>query len=395
VKIENVNATHLPPAVVLNTHHTGLGIARNLGPLGIRVIGLTAHASFPGNRSRWLEYRPSADSLLAPEALRDQLLRLSIELGTSLVLFPTRDHDIVFINRHRSELQDRFLIPFAEPAVIDAVMNKDRLFEIARTVGISVPETVAVNRPEDRVKARDLRYPCVCKPVYASQWRKPGIWEAVGRQKAVKLDSYAQFEAFYERVVGFDPVVTVQQWVPGEEEDLLIFGSYCNRSSEVVAFFTARKRIQIPPLMGTGVIVEALPIERLREPSAALLKAARFFGISEIEFKRDPRDDRIYLIELNPRHWDQHRLGAVAGVNLSQVAYVDAIDRPIPRMTQSSGSIAWVAEAEFARHAARAMLGRAPLSDLGKFAAPRRTFSVFDASDLRPFWHLIRNAWRR
>lgn len=385
----------LPPVVVLNTHHTGLGIARNLGPLGVRVIGLTAHPGFPGNHSRWLEYRPSADSLLAPDALRDQLIALSRELGVCPVLFPTRDHDIVFINRYRSDLEARYLIPFADPAVIDSVMNKDRLFEIARSVGIAVPETVAVNRPEDRFKARGLRYPCVCKPVYASQWRKPGIWEAVGRQKAVKLDSYVQFEAFYERVVGFDPVVTVQQWVPGEEEDLLIFGSYCNRSSEVVASFTARKRIQIPPLMGTGVIVEAVPIERLREPCAALLNASRFVGISEIEFKRDPRDDRIYLIELNPRHWDQHRLGAAAGVNLSQVAYFDAIGHPNPSMVQSSGSIAWVAEAEFTRHAARALLGRAPLRDLGKLAAARHTFSVFDASDLRPFWTLLRNAWRR
>ncbi len=66
------------PVIILNTHHSGLAIARDLAPLGVRVIGLTAIASFPGNSSRLLEYRAAPDSLtdgrctsrLSPEARR-------------------------------------------------------------------------------------------------------------------------------------------------------------------------------------------------------------------------------------------------------------------------------------------------------------------------------------
>ena len=68
------------PVVVLNTHHSGLAIARDLAPLGVRVIGLTAIASFPGNSSRLLEYRAAPDSLTEADALLNFLLKLADEL---------------------------------------------------------------------------------------------------------------------------------------------------------------------------------------------------------------------------------------------------------------------------------------------------------------------------
>ena len=62
------------PVVVLNTFHSGLAIARDLGRLGVRVIGLTAHKEAYGNASRWIEYRHSPDSLTQPRELLDCLL---------------------------------------------------------------------------------------------------------------------------------------------------------------------------------------------------------------------------------------------------------------------------------------------------------------------------------
>lgn len=383
------------PAVVLNTYHTGLGLARCLAPFGVRVIGLTPHVGFPGNRSRWLEFRRSADSLGEPERLRDELMALADELGERPVLFPTRDHDITFINRFRTELDRAYLVPFSSPEVVDCVMNKDRLLSAAESIGIAVPKGVSLTDPSEMDRARALRYPCVCKPVYARQWRKPGVWEAVGRQKAIMVRSFNEFADLYHRISALEPQVTVQEWIPGSEEDLLIFGSYCTASGTVAAHFTARKRLQYPALMGTGILVEALPVPQIEAPSRALLAEVGYHGISEIEYKRDIRDGRLHLIEINPRHWDQHQLGAAVGVNLSVVAYCDTVGRSVPPMQQSERSALWIAEREFASHAARALLGRTPLSDLCKIRSGRRVWSVFDADDLRPFLamlHLIPGA---
>jgi predicted ATP-grasp superfamily ATP-dependent carboligase len=377
------------PVVVLNMHHSGLGIARNLGPLGVRVLGLTHVPDFDGNRSRWVEYRRSADSLVDPEELLEQLLGLARQLGARPVLFPTRDHDIVFMNRFRQAIDAAFVVPCVSPEALDAILNKDRLFETARSIGVAVPESVTLHASSERGMARKLSYPCICKPVYASQWRKPVIWDAVGRQKAVSVPTYDDFIAFYDRICRLDPLVTLQQWIPGGEEDLLIYGSYCGDDHAPLAFFTARKRLQYPPLLGTGIVVEARPIPEIETPARALLRALAFRGISEIEFKRDPRDGSLFLIEVNPRHWDQHRLGTAAGVNLSEAAYRDATGQSPRQMLQRSEPVLWIAEREFAGHAVRTLFGRAPLADLRKVLGARRTWSVFDTADLVPILALL------
>ena len=41
-----------------------------------------------------------------------------------------------------------------------------------------------------------------------------------------------------------------------------------------------------------------------------------FHGVSQVEFKRDPRDGRFKLMEINPRLWQWHGLAAACGVDL-------------------------------------------------------------------------------
>ena len=186
-----------------------------------------------------------------------------------------------------------------------------------------------------------------------------------------------------------DPLVTVQEWVEGGEENLLVFGSYCGADHEVAGYFTARKSLQYPPLAGTGIVVEALPLPQLEEPSRALLRALAFRGISEIEYKLDDRDGALYLIEVNPRHWDQHGLGTAVGVNLSELLYRDMTGQPMRAMRQSTDRVRWIAEAEYARHLARCLLGRAPWSDAGLALGASRTWAVYNPADPGPFLSLL------
>ena len=53
--------------------------------------------------------------------------------------------------------------------------------------------------------------------------------------------------------------------------------------------------------------------------------ALGFHGISQVEFKRDPRDGRYKLMEINPRLWQWHGLAAACGVDLPRIAYCDLL----------------------------------------------------------------------
>lgn len=166
--------TTASPVVVLNIHHSGLAIARCLGPLGVRVIGTSAKR-IHGNQSRWLQFRLSPDSLDDPNGLVQFLEALADELGERPVLLPTRDHDVNFISRYHTRLRAAFVLPTLTAAALEPVMNKEAPSAIAREAGIEVPRSVTVHR-DDRIElVQSLRFPCICKPVYSSQWRRPGV----------------------------------------------------------------------------------------------------------------------------------------------------------------------------------------------------------------------------
>lgn len=382
-----------PPVVILNMHYSGLGIARSLRAQGIPVHGVGAHPEFPGSSSKYCEFRVAPDSLLEPIRLRDFLLEMATEFAASPILLPTRDHDIEFLVKHRDALSSRFVIPLADTDVIDIAMNKDRLPSLAEQCGIALPESATITSPAQlETCAESFPFPAIVKPVYAKQWRRPGIWDVVERQKAIQVDSAAELITLYRRIEPHDPVVIVQQYVPGPESSLVIFGSYCRPGGKVRAYFTARKRLQIPPLRGTGVIVEGLPIEQIVEPSQRLLATLGFSGISEIEYKIHDVTGVPYLIEINPRHWDQHHLGTVCGVNLTLEQYRDLED-PGRLVDEASGeppkqireSVCWIAEQDLFMYCLAGLVrldGR--LRALLPMLRGRRTYSVLDSTDLRP-----------
>jgi predicted ATP-grasp superfamily ATP-dependent carboligase len=73
----------------------------------------------------------------------------------------------------------------------------------------------------------------------------------------------------------------------------------------------------------------------------ALLRALRLWGISQVEFKHDPRDGKYKLIEVNPRLWEWHGLAAACGVDLPLIAYRDAVgERPEP-VRMERGGLRW------------------------------------------------------
>src|SRR5439155_23945579 len=117
------------PAVVMNVFYTGIGIARSLGERGIRVIGLSAHKRIYGNFTRYAKTVFAPDSRSHPEELRDFLLDLGRQMPERAVLFPTRDDDVVFLNRFRHELQDSFSLVIPPEGPLAAALDKWQTYQ--------------------------------------------------------------------------------------------------------------------------------------------------------------------------------------------------------------------------------------------------------------------------
>jgi len=340
-----LSQTSLAPAYVLNMYGTGLGIARNLGRHGIPVVGVSSRPHTPGAPSRFSRHLVAPDSETQSEELVAFLLEQRRAENGPAVLFPSRDQDIFFIERHRDRLTQRFI--FSQPSgdALDRIMDKDRLATHARSVGIASPRTWKVRSEAELERIRaEIAFPAVLKPVVAARWRHAEAWEAAGQRKGARTSDFPSLLDAYRRIAAHVPEALVQEWVPGAEDQFYVYGTYFDRAGRHAAGFTANKLLQYPPEFGLGCLVRTADDPDVEALSIRLLESLGFRGIAEVEWKRNPATGKLTLIEINPRHWDQHELGTRSGVNLTYIAYRDlCAAAPIP-VRRSRRRCYWIGE---------------------------------------------------
>jgi D-aspartate ligase len=379
------SAPSLPPVLVMNLFYSGLGIARDLMGTGVRVVGLSGKGAGYGNHTRSCEVRLTPNSQTHPEELVSYLLSVAEEFRGA-VIFPTRDADVVLLDSHRALLGQHYRLAIPPADCLQCVLQKHSLAKLASRVGVSVPRTMIVQGQEDLQSVAQLvGFPCVVKPVSSIDWRRGHNWKAVGSRKAFRVDGVAHLEREYAELASVCSSVLVQEWIPGGTEDIVVLAGYVNADSDPVAFFTARKCVQFPEDFGTGCVVASEPIPALHEPTRRLWKALRYHGMAEVEYKRDAATGEYKLIEINTRHWDQHRLARASGINLTWIAYCDLIGNTPSVQNVPTARATWIAEDGFSYYALRSVYRREGrlLQLLGSLRGPR-VYGISSFSDPFP-----------
>ena len=303
------------------------------------------------------------------------------------VIFPTRDDDAVFLDRFREELGEFYSLVLPEHAALQACLDKWETYQWAQRTGVPVPKCWLVDGEEDLNRIREeLIFPCVLKAVAAYQWRKGSNWETVGGRKAIAVSSWDELRHEYAAVSRAEKRVLVQEMIPGGDDCLLIAACYLDRESKFVAGFNTQKLLQLPEGFGTGCIVQGVDRPELFEPATRLLQAMHFTGIAEVEFKWDAARREFRLIEINPRPWDQHRLGHACGVDLIYVAYCEHAGLAKPAIHQQPAESKWIAEDVLCVAALRSLWKReSQIGSLLRLARGKRIYSIWSAKDPLPW----------
>jgi predicted ATP-grasp superfamily ATP-dependent carboligase len=304
----------------------GLAAIRSLGRAGARVIAIDHRRGALGFHSRFAEARLCPDPVAEEDAYAAFLRELGDELDAPAPIFPTHDEHLNAIARNREALGERFLYPFPAWDVLGPIQSKRRQVEGAREVGIPVPETR--DEPTD-----ELGYPVLVKPSDPTGFRREF------RRQAFRCVTRAELDDAFERARPYDPLV--QELVPGGDDELYTLGSYLDRAGEALAVFSGRKLRQTPPSVGTCRVGEAVWVDAVVDQGLVLLRGLGFHGLSQVEFKRDPRDGAYKLIEVNPRLFQWHGLAAACGADLPKVAYFDLLGAPLPPVRSNGASKRW------------------------------------------------------
>ena len=315
--------TSTVPALVFGYGVTALGVVRILHDAGIRAYVIGTKNGIV-TESRWFEAAPPSDNGVTPEAdLGAYLEGLPIPRA---VLIPCVDSWALKIAALSGPITDRFPSVLPARAVLESLIDKSRLAQLAAAVSVPHPRTMRLDQPADLAAIPEHALqtgffkPCDSE-LFFRRFNTKAFWEK-SWEKAIRRWREA-------RDAGL--ALLFQEYIPGPPDHHYFLDGFVDRSGHVSALFARRRLRMYPPNFGNSTSMVSVPIEETGnapEELRRLLDRAGFRGIFSAEFKRDPRDNRLKLLEVNVRAWWYVDFAARSGVDVVMMAYRDALGLP-------------------------------------------------------------------
>jgi D-aspartate ligase len=323
---------------ILGSHINALGIVRSFQSTKIKVVildfeknlaGFSRYAHFikcphPSDKKRFTEFikKQTSNEILKP------------------VLFITTD---VFLNLVIDEfelLKELFHLPLDKAENLRQLLKKDVLYPLAEKLGVSCPKTFIVKNKSDLdLIPEKLHYPIIVKPSLNIRFGK------VLGEKAFKLKHIEDFRNITKKIILnelWEDILIFQEFIDGDVTDLYTITSYANKESEIIGYSIGHKIRQNPPETGTIISGKVIHEEEILEEAKSFIKKTSYYGLSNIEFKRDKKDNKFKLMEINPRTGAWNLSALSCGINLPLMFYKDVTGIAIKPEFNHSAIIIWL-----------------------------------------------------
>ena len=396
-----------PPCIVLGLEtQIGLGIVRELGRAGVKVIGIAQSVDAIGLASRYI-----TRGVVCAEQRSLQLLQTIRSLGDEwgeCCLIAVSEANLVWLATHQGEFG---LVHPITPtaAAMEIVLDKHRTLQIAQTVGISIPETAEpASLAEIHSLAQRFNFPAVLK------WKDPaavaGQLEAAGLEmvKAEYVYSAQELVDVGRRYLPIGQWPLVQSYCAGYGLGQFFY----MHKGEAIRRFQHKRVAEWPPEGGFSSVCDSVPLtqhEELQQQSIDLLKAVGWEGVAMVEYRMNPTTGQAVLMEINGRYWGSFPLSVECGAGFALLAYYLHSNLGLPALQPSIGKMRTRMVATEIKRLGRIFLHPNLIVDrsfkihrfdevrrfIFDFFRPQVTYYVWSLSDPRPFFADIRNLLRK
>jgi predicted ATP-grasp superfamily ATP-dependent carboligase len=324
-------------AIVVGGDFNGLGVVRSLGRQGVPVCIIDDEHSI-SHYSHYARQAVAVPDLRHEGRSIEAVLQIGQRLGLHRwVLFPTRDETVAAFSRHRSDLEHFFRVPTPGWEVIKWAWDKRKTYRLALELGIPTPRTWYPNH-EDDLKQIPTDKPLAVKPAIKEHF----IYAT--RVKAWRADNATELgERFAQAARLVQPgEVMVQELVPGDGRHQFAYCAFF-KDGRPVGSMVVRRRRQHPPEFGrASTFVETVdPVPAIEAASERFLRKIGYYGLIEMEYKLDERDNQFKLLDVNARTWGYHSLGARAGVDFPYMLFADQMGYPVQPVRADTG-VRWI-----------------------------------------------------
>lgn len=306
-------------------NRSSLALTRSLGRKGHQLYVTANHSKSLASSSRFCSQGglPVPDPLLYGKAYIDEIAKL-VKQNSIDVIFPMTEHSIYLLNTVRDSLSAQAILACPTQPIMQAVSDKSALFKLAENLQVPIPKTIHLSGIDDlpHAIAQIDNYPVVIKPALSRLFVNGRCYPGGVRY----ADSLPKLEQLYASnpVLRFPSIIQEKIIGPGTG----LFTLY--EKNRHLALFSHKRLSEKPPAGGVSVVSKSVPLDEEMVLSAdRLLSAVGFSGVAMVEFKRDLKDGKAKLMEINGRFWGSLQLAIACGIDFPAL-YLDYLHGKCP-----------------------------------------------------------------
>jgi D-aspartate ligase len=308
--------------IVLGESYPALGVVKGLAKEGLFVILMFSDPNDIACHSRFVSQKIKVPS---PMKDSDGLLRILMDTKNSwdgTLLIPTRDEYVIFVSQNRVELSKRYVFTTQDWDLTQKIINKNNLYPQAQAVGILTPQVFFPDSVQFLIERQsEFSYPCILKPFESHKFFQ------IYKRKMLMIQDFHELEEKFIDTQKNKIAVMISEIIPGDDSSFVHYRSYIDSRGDVIAELCTQKLRQYPSAFGVAAVSKTIHIiDELRDQVLKLLKSLSYRGESSAEFKRDPRDNKYKLMEINIRPTVPELHFLMAGINFPYITYLDLVE---------------------------------------------------------------------
>ena len=329
------------PVVVINCGLGALAIMRTLGYLGVDVYGVSADPGAHALRSRYCRKAFLLSSVRdGGETLAAQLLELRANFTKKPILIATSDETAIAVAESYDELSQAYLIAQNGGPIVQRLADKMTMFDLAKEHGLPAPHTLLPTTLEEtEAYAASVAFPVMLKGAMGNR-----LYARTGKKMVLAHDQKDLLTQYQLLQDPEQPNLMIQELIPGGDDEVYIFNGYFNAESDCVVGYTGRKIRQFPVHVGCASLGECCWVPEVAEMTTTFMKKIGYRGILDIGYRRDPRDGKYKVLDINPRVGQAFRLFVSANdLDVVRALYLDQTGQAVPDSPRREGR-RWIIE---------------------------------------------------
>ncbi|MEN8251176.1 MAG: hypothetical protein ABFS32_19745 [Bacteroidota bacterium] len=302
-------------AIIIEGHIQGLSNTRSLGEAGIPVYIVDSSDCI----ARYSKY--CKKYFRCQQYHKDEFADFLIDLSTkeklrNWVLFPSNDHAVYTISKHKKRLEKHYNVITPGLGIIQSIYDKSKLLEIAQGAGIPIPNTCYLHTIDNKLPA-GFKFPVLTKGHFGLDFYKTlGKKVFVAKNESQLKDQLKDIDSRY----GINKTMTQEVIRTSATNKTISFAAFCI-NGEIKTYWMGIKVREHPIQFGTATFAKSMFQEQCLKHSQTLLKALDYSGVCEIEYLYEDSTQEYKLIEINARTWLWVGLAKTCGIDFALYIY--------------------------------------------------------------------------